>query len=121
MTLEEYDQLCGSLVATTKVVQWGGAHVWKVAGKVFAIAGRSDQGAAEPFITFKCSEVAFEVLRDTQGMRPAPYLASRGMKWIQVMDHEVLGDAELAECILCSYQLVAAGLPARTRREIGLP
>ena len=25
--------------ATTYVVQWGGAHVWKVGGKVFAIGG----------------------------------------------------------------------------------
>ncbi|MEO9873698.1 MAG: MmcQ/YjbR family DNA-binding protein, partial [Anderseniella sp.] len=41
MTLEEYDTYCASLTATTHVVQWGGAHVWKVGGKVFAIAGWS--------------------------------------------------------------------------------
>ncbi len=28
-----------SLPATTHVVQWGGAHVWKVGGKVFAVGG----------------------------------------------------------------------------------
>ena len=43
MTLDEYDQFCGSLPQTEKAVQWGGAHVWKVGGKVFAIAGWSKE------------------------------------------------------------------------------
>ena len=42
MTLDEYNGFCASLAATTHVVQWGGAHVWKVGGKVFAIAGWND-------------------------------------------------------------------------------
>ena len=40
MTLDEYNAFCGSLPSTTHVVQWGGADVWKVGGKVFAIGGR---------------------------------------------------------------------------------
>ena len=39
MTLDDYNGFCASLPGTTHVVQWGGAHVWKVGGKVFAIAG----------------------------------------------------------------------------------
>ena len=42
MTLDEYNRFCASLHATTHVVQWGGAHVWKVGGKVFAIGGWDD-------------------------------------------------------------------------------
>ena len=61
--------------ATTHVVQWGGSHVWKVGGKVFAIGGWSE---AEPRFTFKVSDVSFEVLKEQPGLRPAPYLASRG-------------------------------------------
>jgi predicted DNA-binding protein (MmcQ/YjbR family) len=38
MNLAEYNAFCGSFEATSHVVQWGGAHVWKVGGKVFAIA-----------------------------------------------------------------------------------
>jgi hypothetical protein len=30
MTLDEYNSFCGSLPFATHVVQWGGAHVWKV-------------------------------------------------------------------------------------------
>jgi predicted DNA-binding protein (MmcQ/YjbR family) len=36
MTLDEYDAFCRSFPATTYVVQWRGAHVCKVGGKVFA-------------------------------------------------------------------------------------
>src|SRR6516162_4109982 len=82
MTYEEYNAFCGGLPATTYVVQWGGSHVWKVGGKVFAIGGWHN-GEAEPGITFKVSDIAYEMLKDQPGLRPAPYLASRGMKWIQ--------------------------------------
>ena len=36
MTCDEFNDFCRGLPATTTVVQWGGAHVWKVGGKVFA-------------------------------------------------------------------------------------
>lgn len=75
MTRDEYNAFCGSLPHTTHVVQWGDHDVWKVAGKVFAIAG-SGPGFN---VTFKCSALAFEILREQPGLRPAPYLASRGM------------------------------------------
>jgi predicted DNA-binding protein (MmcQ/YjbR family) len=82
MTYEEYNAFCGGLPATTHVVQWGGSHVWKVGGKVFAIGGWHD-GKGEPSITFKVSEIAYEMLKRQPGLRPAPYLASRGMEWIR--------------------------------------
>ena len=81
MTLDEYNAFCASLPATSHVVQWGGAHVWKVGGKVFAIAGWRRRQALS--VTFKCSEMAYDILKEQPGLRPAPYLASRGMTWIQ--------------------------------------
>src|SRR5271156_3430965 len=81
MTLDEYDAFCRSLPATTYVVQWRGAHVWKVGGKVFAIGhGHDDQAS----VTFKVSDVAYEMLQGETGLRPAPHLASRGLKLIQL-------------------------------------
>ncbi len=44
MDYDEYNAFCRSLPATAYVVQWGGAHVWKVGGKVFAIGGMLDGG-----------------------------------------------------------------------------
>lgn len=118
MTRKEFNLFCAAMPATTHVVQWGGSDVWKVGGKVFAICGWSE--GEMPGITFKCSPVTFEVLRDRPGLRPAPYLASRGMNWIQRHGLPGLGDDELRDHLERSYELVAAGLTRKARRELGL-
>lgn len=117
MTYDDYNAFCRSLPATTYVVQWGGSHVWKVGGKVFAIGGWN---SGRPAITFKVSKIAFEVLKDRPGLRPAPYLASRGMTWIQHYAKPGLSTRELKDQIRQSYRIVAAGLPKRKQRELGL-
>ncbi len=87
MNRDEFNEFCSRLPATSHVIQWGGSEVWKVGGKVFAICGGSDNRL--PGITFKTSQGAYEMLREMPGLRPAPYLASRGLKWIQRYDHPV--------------------------------
>lgn len=118
MTYDEYNTFCASLPGTSHVVQWGGSHVWKVGGKVFAIGGWDD-GTGER-ITFKVSEIAFEMLREQPGLRPAPYLASRGFTWIQHYKAPGLNDEELREYLRESHRLVAAGLSKKKQRELGL-
>ena len=118
MTYDDYNAFCASLAATTHVVQWGGAHVWKVGGKVFAIGGWSD--GEEPHITFKTSPLSYDILKEQPGLRPAPYLASRGMKWIQHYEAPGLTDTELRDYLRESHRLVAAGLSKKRRRELGL-
>ena len=121
MNLAAYNNFCASLPATTYVQQWGGAHVWKVGGKVFAISGWSNRvDLVEPYITFKCTELSYDILKDQQGMRPAPYLASRGMKWIQIMDHSVIGDDGVKAYICQSYKMIANKLPKRLKAELGI-
>jgi predicted DNA-binding protein (MmcQ/YjbR family) len=123
MTYEEYNAFCGGLPATTYVVQWGGSHVWKVGGKVFAIGalgGGSHDGEGEPGITFKVSDIAYEMLKDQPGLRPAPYLASRGMKWIQHYAKPGLSDGELKDYLRQSHLIVSRGLPKKTRIALGL-
>lgn len=46
MNYDAFNEFCRSLPATTYVVQWGGAHFWKVGGKVFAIGGWADDQEA---------------------------------------------------------------------------
>lgn len=121
MNLESYNEFCGSLKQTTHVNQWGGADVWKVGGKVFAVAGWSNGVVLdEPYITFKCSEISYDILKDQTGMRPAPYLASRGMKWIQVTDHASMGDDGLKDYLTASYEMGIAKLTKKLRAELGL-
>ncbi|MFH1805433.1 MAG: MmcQ/YjbR family DNA-binding protein [Pseudomonadota bacterium] len=118
MTRDEFNDFCRSLPMTTHVVQWGGADVWKVGGKVFAIAGWTKGNTMG--ITFKTSDIAYEVLRTQPGLRPAPYLASRGMKWIQHYDAPGLDDAGLRDHVRSSHRIVAQGLTKKMQRELGL-
>ena len=116
LSRDEFNTFCAGLKSTNHVVQWGNADVWKVGGKVFAVAGWNDGRDA---YTFKASDIAYEVLRDSPVIRPAPYLASRGMKWLQVYDDPGLSDSSLREHIELSYEMVAAKLTRKVRIELG--
>lgn len=116
MTYDQFNDFCGALPATSYICQWGGAHVWKVGGKVFAIGGWEKQG--EPAFTFKASDLNFDILREQPGFRPAPYMASRGMKWIQ--QHTQLSDEQLEYYLSESHRLVASGLSRKKQTELGL-
>lgn len=117
MTYDEFNQFCRALPATTYVVQWGGSHVWKVGGKVFAIGGSHDNPAA---FTFKVTDLAYEMLKDQPGLRPAPYLASRGLKWIQHFAKPGLTDRELRGYIRESHRIIARGLSKKKQKELRL-
>ena len=118
MTLEEYNAFCASLDHTSHVVQWGGAYVWKVAGKVFAIGGWNEGAALA--VTFKVTPLAFDILKEQEGLRPAPYLASRGMKWIQRTGAHAMDDAALCDYLRESHRLAALTLPKKTLRALDL-
>jgi predicted DNA-binding protein (MmcQ/YjbR family) len=117
MTRDALNAFCRTLPVTTHVVQWGESDVWKVGGKVFAIIGGTP---GQPTVSFKVSEIAYDVLKEQPGLRPAPYLASRGMKWIQHFGKPGLRDAELREIVRQSHVIVAQGLPKKTRTALGL-
>lgn len=114
----EFNTFCKSLPRATHVVQWGGSDVWKIGGKVFAIAS-FDQGDGAG-ISFKVSALAFEILKEQPGCRGAPYLASRGMTWIQRTSGKSMPDSALKDYLRASYALVAAGLSKKVRLELRL-
>lgn len=112
MNYKQFNAYCKALPATTYVVQWGGSHVWKVGGKVFAIGGWA---VDEESYVFKATEMDYEILKDQPGLRPAPYLASRGLKWIQHFGKPGLNDRQLRNYIQLSHHLVSRGLPKKKR------
>ena len=118
MTRDEFNLFCAGQPAAEHVVQWGGSDVWKVGGKVFAICGWGEDD--KPTFTFKASEMAFEILRDQPGIRPAPYLASRGLKWLQQFAEPGLSDTALCEHVAASYEMAVARLTRKKRAELGL-
>jgi predicted DNA-binding protein (MmcQ/YjbR family) len=118
MTRDEFNQFCRNLPVTHHIVQWGGADVWKVGDKLFAIADRHDDRL--PGITFKTSPTDYEILQEMPGLRPAPYLASRGLKWIQRYALPGLSNDDLQHAIAESHRIVASGFSQRKRSELGL-
>lgn len=112
MTREEVEVAALAMPAATKVVQWGGADVYKVGGKVFAICGLAGG------LSFKVTEIGFEVLTDEGGPgRQAPYLAKG--QWVSV-DLDDMEPDEVAGWIATSHDLIAAKLTRKVRAELGL-
>ena len=117
MTPDAFKACCLSLPGATHVVQWGGAAVFKVGGKIFAIAGSLGQGEDVAF-SFKASDMAYALLIEQGLARPAPYLARA--KWVRLMARDSLPDTDLVACLSQAHALVAARLTRTARRELGL-
>ena len=92
---------------------WDDGHdAYKVGGKMFAVIG------AMGGLTFKVSEIAYEVLTETGRASPAPYMAR--MKWVHLDDPADWPDDELADHLRHAHALIAAKLTKKARRELGL-
>lgn len=117
MTREEFDTYCGQLKATTNVIQWGNASVWKVGGKIFAICSNWGEGSHAKF-SFKCSDLAFTVLCEMPDIIPAPYLARA--KWVQIESPEGMSDDSLRQHIDAAYDIIVGKLTKTLRAELGL-
>ena len=91
--------------------------MWKVGGKVFAIGGWAND---KPAFTFKVSREDYDYLVEVPGVRPAPYLASRGMSWVQNYMKPGLPDPLLKEHLQGSHRIVSLGLTKKRQRELRL-
>lgn len=119
MTRQEFDKLCRALPKTTHVEQWGGASVWKIGGKIFAVCSNWGQGGnTDAKISFKCSDMSYDLLRQQKGIIPAPYLARA--KWVQIETAKALSDKDIGAYIETAHRLVAAKLTKAKRAELGL-
>ena len=113
MTPDAIEAHCLSLPAATLHIQWGGTHVFKVGGKIFALSGGDVWGLA-----FKASDMAFELLCEQSLARPAPYL--QRAKWVQLTRRDALGDADIEAYLSQAHAIVAAKLTRKLRAELGL-
>lgn len=118
MTLFErdtFENFITALPATEIAHQWGDASVAKVGGKIFAIlSGRDDA----PSISFKCSDMAFTLLPDLDGIAPAPYLARA--KWVALGPESALSEKELASYLQEAHRLIAGRLPRKLKAALWL-
>jgi predicted DNA-binding protein (MmcQ/YjbR family) len=101
------------LPAATLVRQWRDDSVAKVGGKIFALLDR-DPGE----IWLKVSPMAYDIMTEMDGIRPAPYFARAG--WVAISHESALSDDEVRAYLREAHRLIAAKLSGRLRRELGL-
>ena len=95
----------------------GGASVWKIGGKVFAI----HTGLGEKDIhtlSFKCSDLNFQILCELENIIPAPYLA-RG-KWVQILTEDAMSEGDIEDYINASFHIISKKLTRKLQTELGL-
>ena len=117
MTRTDFDAYCRRFKATEHVVQWGGASVWKIGGRIFAICSRWGAGK-HPKISFKCSDLSYRLLSEQPDIVPAPYLARA--KWVQLENDDAMDDQDLKAYIEAAYFIIMAKLTKAKRKELGL-
>ena len=111
MTRDGIEAFALGLPAVTRVVQWGGADVYKVGGKVFAIVGLSGG------VSFKVSPIGFVVLTEDGPGRQAPYCAKG--HWVNV-PLDGAPDEDLCDWLRTAHSLIAGKLTRKARAELGL-
>jgi predicted DNA-binding protein (MmcQ/YjbR family) len=113
MDLDWLRRFCLALPHTTEQVQWEDALVFKVGGRMYAVA------RLEPvpvWLSFKCSEEEFAELIERPGIVPAPYLARA--HWIGLDSAEALSRPEIESLLRRAYDLVFAKLPRKTQASL---
>ena len=106
-------KVCLALPGVTLDHPFGDDHdAYKVGGKMFAIVG--GMGG----LSFKVSDIAYEVLTEDGRARPAPYLARN--KWVNLERIDAWPDDELAEHLAIAHSIVAAKLTKKARAALGL-
>lgn len=113
MRREPFEAFILHLPGATLVRQWRDDSVGKVGGKVFALLDK-DPGE----IWLKVSPMAYELLTELPGIRPAPYFARAG--WVAVSAESPLSEDEIKAYVREAHRLVSLRLNKKVRAELGL-
>jgi predicted DNA-binding protein (MmcQ/YjbR family) len=115
MDIETLRRYCLSLPRATEDIQWGNNLLFRIGGKMFAIAALDQTPVC---ISFKCTPEEFAELIEHEDIIPAPHLARN--KWVLLENLDVLPRAELKRLIKDSHAMVAAKLPKKAWGELGI-
>jgi len=114
VTADELKAACLALPGATETFPFGEeTSVFKVAGKIFAIAPLSAES-----VSLKCEpELAEQLRRDHPAIRPGYHLNKR--HWNTVTLDDSLPDRMVTEMIEDSYDLIVASLSGAKRAALG--
>jgi predicted DNA-binding protein (MmcQ/YjbR family) len=113
MDIDWLRKTCLTFPHATEQIQWGNDLVFKVAGKMFAVAPLEP---APVCLSFKCSDESFAELTERPKIIPAPYMARA--KWVALESRDAVPGGELSELLRAAYDMVFAKLPKRTQLEL---
>jgi predicted DNA-binding protein (MmcQ/YjbR family) len=105
-----------ALPGATYDVKWGSERCFSVGGKMFAIGGH--EGDVHPRWILKVSDASFEMLCAEGVAEPAAYLGR--YKWVTFKNDDAVPDDQLRAYIKTAHALVAAKLPAKERKALGI-
>ena len=117
MDVDWLRRFCLALPHTTEQVQWEDALVFKVGGRMYAVAN------LEPgpvWLSFKCTQEEFAELIERPGILPAPYLARAYWAALDAEpdSSEAPSRTEIEAFVRRSYQLVFSALPRKTQASL---
>lgn len=114
---ENFEEFIKQLPAVEIVHQWGNASVGKIGGKIFATFNIwSDEDIWQ--ISFKCSDMGFEMLPTLNGISKAKYLARA--KWVSVLPNSELSEEEIKIYIIDAHKIISQKLSKSLRQELNL-
>lgn len=107
--------VCLAMPRTTETVQWGDDLVFKVGGKMYAVAPLEP---AKVCLSFKCTKEGFDELVERPGIIPAPYLARA--HWVSLEDASAMPRKEVKRRLEEAYEIVVASLTKKARADYGI-
>ncbi|HET6721992.1 MAG TPA: MmcQ/YjbR family DNA-binding protein, partial [Chitinophagaceae bacterium] len=112
--IEVLRTICLSFPAVTEDVKWGNDLCFCVGGKMFCVTNLEPPHT----FSFKVTDAEFEELSQSEGFKPAPYMARA--KWVLVTDSSKLSRKDLKNYLQQSYELITAKFSRKQRKELGI-
>lgn len=115
MNITDLETICKKLAGVTEDIKLGEHLCFNVGNKSFLFTAPDWVPVSA---SIKVPDEIFEEITCREGISPHPYIAR--YKWILVDDINRFTKKEWEHYIKQSYLLIAAKLPAKTRKELGL-
>ena len=115
MTIADIQSICNKLGGVTQDIKLGSHLCFNVGNKSFVFTSPDSVPVSA---SFKVPDEDFEEITTRPGITPQEYIAR--YKWVHVDDINCLTKKEWEFYLKQSYQLIAAKLPAKVKKQMGL-
>ena len=114
MDIESVRKFCLSFPHVTEDVQWQSDLLFRIGGKMFAVAALDPSSSHR--LSFKCTPEMFAELTEREAIVPAPYVAR--YHWVALERFDALPDRELQNLLKNAYELVREKLPNKIKKQL---